>query len=97
MIVHRLHAANLVVLAQGDEADDQDGVTDIVYPGRGDEVSMAAVDGRIIYENGCLKGLEEDDTLLQIQNLTNRLGQKAAFDFWKINGTNAQFMKKGRL
>ena len=72
-------------------------VPNLVYSARGDEVSLVAVDGRIIYNNGCLLGLEEDDILRQAQEISNSLGKMATAEFWEINGTNAQFMQKGKL
>ena len=72
-------------------------VPNLVYSARGDEVVLAAVDGQVIYENGRLTGLNETDVLAQAQQLADRLGPRAASEFWKINGTNAQFMQGGKL
>jgi 5-methylthioadenosine/S-adenosylhomocysteine deaminase len=72
-------------------------VPNLVYSGRGDEVTLAAVDGRVIYENGKLVYMDEAGVLSAVQQAAGRLGPKAAPEFWKINGTNARFMKEGRL
>ena len=72
-------------------------VPNLVYSGRGDEVSLAAVDGRIIYENGRLVGLDEDYTLQQVEKITDVLGDRATAEFWRINGKNARLMKKEKL
>ncbi len=72
-------------------------VPNLVYSGRGDEVTLVAVDGRIIYENGRLIHMDETDVVSAIQRVADRLGPKAAPEFWKINGTNARFMKEGKL
>ena len=72
-------------------------VPNLVYSARGDEVVLAAVDGQVIYEDGRLTGLNETDVLAQVQQLADSLGPRAASEFWKINGTNAQFMQGGKL
>lgn len=72
-------------------------VPNLVYSGRGDEVTLAAVDGQVIYENGRLTHMDETAVLSAVQQAARRLGPKAAAEFWKINGTNACFMKEGKL
>jgi len=72
-------------------------VPNLVYSGRGDEVTLAAVDGRVIYENGRLTHMDETAVLSAVQQAARRLGPKAAAEFWNINGTNARFMKEGKL
>jgi 5-methylthioadenosine/S-adenosylhomocysteine deaminase len=72
-------------------------VPNLVYSGRGDEVTLVAVDGRVIYENDRLVYLDELEVVSAIQEAADRLGPKAAAEFWKVNGTNARFMKEGKL
>jgi len=72
-------------------------VPNLVYSGRGDEVTLVAVDGRIIYEDGRLIHLDESEVVAAVQEAAERLGPKAAEEFWKVNGTNARFMKEGKL
>ena len=72
-------------------------VPNLVYSGRGDEVTLVAVDGRIIYENGRLVHLNESEVVSAVQEAAERLGPKAAEEFWRVNGTNARFMKEGKL
>ena len=72
-------------------------VPNLVYSGRGDEVTLVAVDGRIIYENGRLIHLDESEVVSAVQEAAECLGPKAAEEFWKVNGTNARFMKEGKL
>jgi 5-methylthioadenosine/S-adenosylhomocysteine deaminase len=72
-------------------------VPNLVYSGRGDEVTLVAVDGRVIYENGRLTRMDETNIVSAIQRVADRLGPKAAAEFWKINGTNARFMQEGKL
>ena len=72
-------------------------VPNLVYSGRGDEVTLVVVDGRIIYENGRLVHLDESEVVSAVQEAAERLGPRAAEEFWKVNGTNARFMKEGKL
>ena len=72
-------------------------IPNLVYSGRGDEVTLVAVDGRVIYENGRLIHMDEMEVVFAIQEAADRLGPKAAPEFWRINGTNARFMKEGKL
>ena len=72
-------------------------VPNLVYSGRGDEVTLVAVDGRVIYENDRLVHLDELEVISAIQEAADRLGPKAAAEFWKVDGTNARFMKEGKL
>jgi 5-methylthioadenosine/S-adenosylhomocysteine deaminase len=72
-------------------------VPNLVYSGRGDEVTLAAVDGRVIYENGRMAALDESKVVSAIQEAAERLGPKAADEFWQVNGTNARFMREGKL
>jgi len=72
-------------------------VPNLVYSGRGDEVALTAVAGRVIYENGRLSQLDELEVVSAIQQAADRLGPKAAAEFWQVNGTNSRFMKEGKL
>ena len=72
-------------------------VPNLVYSGRGDEVTLAAVAGRVIYEDGRLVHLDESEVVSAVQEAADRLGPKAAAEFWQVNGTNARFMKEGKL
>jgi 5-methylthioadenosine/S-adenosylhomocysteine deaminase len=72
-------------------------VPNLVYSGRGDEVSLAAVDGRVIYEKGRLTHLDESEVVAAVQVAAERLGPRAADGFWQVNGSNARFMKEGKL
>jgi 5-methylthioadenosine/S-adenosylhomocysteine deaminase len=72
-------------------------VPNIVYSGRGDEVTLVAVDGRVIYEEGRLIHMDEKAVMSAAQKTAARLGHAAGPEFWKINGTNARFMKEGKL
>jgi 5-methylthioadenosine/S-adenosylhomocysteine deaminase len=72
-------------------------VPNLVYSARGDEVAMVVVDGQIILENGRLQTADEDEIIANAQRLCQPLGTAAATEFWQINGTNAHFMREGKL
>ena len=72
-------------------------VPNLVYSARGDEVSTVVVDGKIVYEQGKLLHVDEEEILRKAQSASEPLGEKATPEFWRINGTNARFMKEGRL
>jgi 5-methylthioadenosine/S-adenosylhomocysteine deaminase len=72
-------------------------VPNLVYSARGDEVAMVVVDGQVILENGRLQTADEDEIISEAQRLCEPLGSAAAPEFWRINGTNAHFMREGKL
>jgi len=72
-------------------------VPNLVYSARGDEVSLVAVDGRVIYEEGRFLTIDEPEIMAEAQRLANPIGQAAAGRFWEVNGSNAMFMWEGKL
>jgi hypothetical protein len=60
-------------------------------------VSTVVVDGKIVFEKGKLLNVDEREILQKAQNASQPLGEKAAPEFLRINGTNARFMKDGKL
>ena len=72
-------------------------VPNLVYSARGSEVSHVAVDGKLIYKEGTLLTINEKDLLPEIRKYADEIGELASEEFWKINGTNAQFMRENKL
>ncbi|HEX2909210.1 MAG TPA: amidohydrolase family protein [Chloroflexia bacterium] len=72
-------------------------VPNLVYSARGDEVTTVVVDGQVVYENGRVQTVDETEILERAQSLANPLGPQAAAEFWRINGTNARFMREEKL
>lgn len=72
-------------------------VPNLVYSARGSEVDLVAVAGKILVKNGDLLTVDEQDYLDKIKPLPQSIGQRAAKEFFAINGTNAQFMRDGKL
>jgi 5-methylthioadenosine/S-adenosylhomocysteine deaminase len=72
-------------------------VPNLVYSARGDEVALSAVDGRIIYRDGRVLGADEEGIKDDIGKFAPEIGLGASDEFWRIHGTNAEFMELDRL
>lgn len=72
-------------------------VPNLVYSARGDEIALSAVDGRVIYRDGKILAIDEDTELERLGRFAGEIGENAADEFWRINGTNAAFMREGNL
>lgn len=72
-------------------------VPNVVYSARGEEVSHSVVAGKIIMKDRKLVNIEEKDYLDAVKDCPERIGKSAEKEFFAINGTNAQFMKEGKL
>jgi 5-methylthioadenosine/S-adenosylhomocysteine deaminase len=72
-------------------------VPNLVYSARGDEVALVAVDGKVIYQNSTFTTIDEAECLAAVAAYPEKIGQQATEQFLRIDGTNAQFMRKGLL
>lgn len=72
-------------------------VPNLVYSARGQEVVLAAVNGRVIMKNQKIVTIEEGDYLKAISMYPEDIGKRAAKEFFEIYGTNAKFMEEGKL
>lgn len=72
-------------------------VPNLVYSARGSEVVLAAVNGNVIMKDGKIKGIDEESYIKAVENYPSEIGERAAAEFFEINGTNACFMKEGKL
>ena len=72
-------------------------IPNLVYSARGPEVALAAVDGKVIMRDGKFTNVELEDYLAEIPQYPDAIGQRAAEEFFAINGTNARFMKEDKL
>jgi Cytosine deaminase and related metal-dependent hydrolases len=72
-------------------------VPNLVYSARGEEVDVVAVAGRVIVRDGKVTTVDEREYLDVVKPLPEAIGQRAAKEFFAINGTNAQFMQEGKL
>lgn len=72
-------------------------VPNLVYSARGEEVVLSVVDGKVIYKDGKILGIDEEEYLEAVQKYTQGIGERASEEFTKINGTNSIFMKENKL
>lgn len=72
-------------------------IPNLIYSARGDEVSTVVVDGNIIYDEGKILTVDENEIKHEAQQCVSRISEGATEKFWKVNGTNAIFMKEGKL
>lgn len=72
-------------------------IPNLVYSARGNEVAVSVVDGRIIYKDGVIFGLDEERIKEECVRHAPAIGEAGSKDFWRINGTNAVFMKEDKL
>ena len=72
-------------------------VPNLVYSARGVEVSLVAVDGEVIMRDGKFTKVDAQEYLDAIPQYPDEIGKRAAKEFFEINGTNAYFMREGKL
>lgn len=72
-------------------------VPNLVYSARGPEVSLVAVDGKVIMRDGTFTYVNEKEYLAAIPQYPDAIGKRAAEEFFAINGTNAHFMREDKL
>lgn len=72
-------------------------VPNLVYSARGQEVALSVVDGKIIMRDQKILTIDEEDSLRKIQQCPKEIGIRASEEFFKIHGTNAQFMETDKL
>jgi len=72
-------------------------VPNLVYSARGDEVALAAVDGKVIYAGGNIVAIDEEDYIEAVNQYPDAIGAKAQAEFNAIDGTNARFMREEKL
>ena len=72
-------------------------IPNLVYSARGCEVSLVAVDGEVIMQDGKFTRVNAEDYLAAIPQYPDGIGQRAAKEFFEIDGTNAHFMKEDKL
>ena len=72
-------------------------IPNLVYSARGPEVALAAVDGEIIMRDGIFTKVDQQEYLSAIPQYPDEIGHRAAEEFFQIDGTNARFMREGKL
>jgi len=72
-------------------------VPNLVYSARGEEVSHSVVAGKIVMKDRKLVNIDEKEYLDAVKDRPEAIGKRAEKEFFAINGTNARFMKEGKL
>jgi 5-methylthioadenosine/S-adenosylhomocysteine deaminase len=72
-------------------------VPNLVYSARGEEVSHSVVAGQVIMRDRKLVNIEEEGYLEAVKDRPDAIGKRAEEEFYAIDGTNAQFMREGKL
>lgn len=72
-------------------------VPNLVYSARGEEVALSVVDGKVIYKDGKILQIDEDEYLEAVNKYSKGIGERATEEFNKIDGTNSRFMKENKL
>ena len=72
-------------------------IPNLVYSARGPEVTLVAVDGEIIMRDGVFTKVDQQEYLSTIPQYPDEIGHRAAEEFFQIDGTNARFMREGKL
>jgi 5-methylthioadenosine/S-adenosylhomocysteine deaminase len=72
-------------------------VPNLVYSARGNEVALSVVDGRTILQDGKVLGIDEETLAADAARCAEVIGSRAAPEFWAIDGSNAAFMREGKL
>lgn len=72
-------------------------VPNLVYGCRGSEVVLAAVDGRVLYEDGRYLTLDPEEVKCRLPRIVERVGAAAREEFLRLRGKNAVFMQEGKL
>lgn len=72
-------------------------IPNLVYSARGQEVCLSVVNGRVIMRDQKVLLVDEQEIIEKVKKYPDDIGKRASREFFEINGTNAQFMKEGKL
>ena len=72
-------------------------VPNLVYSARGEEISLVAVDGKVLVQIGEILTVDEREIVAEAQSFTDEIGNASSQEFWEIHGTNAVFMEENKL
>jgi 5-methylthioadenosine/S-adenosylhomocysteine deaminase len=71
-------------------------VPNLVLSARGDEVSVSIIDGKVIYENGEILTIDEDESLAYAQRSAEEVCENASMEVRKRNTPQFQLTQSGR-
>ena len=72
-------------------------VPNLVYSARGCEVALSVVNGKVIMKDQKVLAVDEQEIIADAAKYVEGIGQRAAAEFFEINGTNAQYMREDKL
>ena len=72
-------------------------VPNLVYSARGNEVVLSVVAGKVIMKDQRLVNIDEKESIAGIRKYPEKIGERAAKEFFQINGINAMYMKENKL
>lgn len=72
-------------------------VPNLVYSARGQEVALSVVNGKVIMRDGKILAIDEAEYMEAVKKYPSEIGEKAAKEFYAIDGTNAHFMREDKL
>ncbi|MBQ6949174.1 MAG: amidohydrolase family protein, partial [Firmicutes bacterium] len=72
-------------------------VPNLVYSARGSEVALSVVNGKVIMKHQKVLAVDEQAIIADAAKYVEGIGQRAAAEFFEINGTNAQYMREDKL
>jgi len=72
-------------------------IPNLVYSARGHEVDTVIVKGKVLMEHRRPLTFDIDKIMAETQVFADEIGEKAAPQFYEINGKNAQYMKENKL
>ncbi|MBQ4504168.1 MAG: amidohydrolase family protein, partial [Firmicutes bacterium] len=72
-------------------------VPNLVYSARGCEVALSVVNGKVIMKDQKVLAVDEQEIIADAAKYVEGIGQRAAAEFFEINGTNAEYMREDKL
>ena len=72
-------------------------VPNLVYSARGHEVALSCVDGKVIYRDGKILTVDEEECLAELESRIDGIGGRAEKEFNEIAGPNYVYMQEGKL
>jgi 5-methylthioadenosine/S-adenosylhomocysteine deaminase len=71
-------------------------VPNLVLSARGDEVAMSIIDGKVIYEDGKIQTIDEEELLKEVQATAEEVNQQASQEVLKRKTYQYQLTAQGK-
>ncbi|MCQ2561467.1 MAG: amidohydrolase, partial [Clostridia bacterium] len=72
-------------------------VTNFVYSARGEEVTHSVVAGKVIMRDRKLVAIDEQEYIDAVRECPAAIGERAAEEWYGLDGINNKYMKEGKL